>query len=51
MKIIAIEEHFAVDHIGLSNNNTGQTPVNPNAAKEWDKLLRDFDDFRLPDMC
>lgn len=51
MKIIAIEEAFAVAGMGLSDADTKKpTPITPEILAEWKERLEDFTERRIPDM-
>ena len=57
MKIIAVEEAFAMDGLKMVPQVSDFTkasgsgiPIDPDMMKLWDKLGRDFTEFRIPDM-
>jgi len=57
MKIIAIEEAFAMDGLNMVPKVSDFTkvsgsgiPIDPDKMMLWDKLGRDFSEFRIPDM-
>ncbi len=57
MKIIAVEEAFGMDGLKMvpqvsdfTKASGSAIPIEPEQMKTWDRLGRDFTEFRLPDM-